>query len=276
VSAPATVSAHPRSAGRGTSRERGAPLATQHDRRTILARHRPLLALFAGILAPLVVFGSLAEDVWAREGFAWDLPLLRLVHARATPTRDTLMLFFTRVGAPLPLIAFVGVILLALLVRRRWHAAAFFALAVGGAAGLNAVAKLLFQRARPALWPSLVTETNYSFPSGHAMGSLAVVAALILLLRGTRWRWPLVALGGLFVAAVGLSRVYLGVHYPSDILAGWCASLAWVAGVWLLLRAVPWSRWRTRPAESDGSRWPRERVAARGAARSPDPQEVGR
>ncbi len=251
-------------------------MATQHELRALLARPRSLLALFARILAPLFVFGSLAEDVWAREGFAWDLPLLRLVHARATPTLDTTMLFFTRVGAPLPMIAFVGVILLALLARRRWHAAAFFALAVGGAAGLNVVAKLVFQRARPALWPSLVTETDYGFPSGHAMGSLAVVAALVLLLRGTRWRWPLLAIGGAFVAAVGLSRVYLGVHYPSDILAGWCASLAWVAGVWLLLRAAPWSRWRARTAGNDGARRPRARSATNGAKRSIDARGVGR
>jgi len=214
-------------------------------RRAGIARPGALLALFSGVLAPLLVFGFLAEDVWTREGFAWDLPLLRAVHARATPSLDTTMRCFTRVGAPLPMIAFV-------------------ALAVGGAAGLNVVAKLAFQRARPALWPSLVTETDYSFPSGHAMGSLAVVAALVFLTWRTRGRWPTLALGALFAAVVGLSRVYLGVHYPADILAGWCASLAWVAGVWLLLRAAPWSR------------WPRERVAASGADRVTDTQEVGR
>ena len=245
-------------------------------RRAGLSRPGALLALFFGVLAPLLVFGFLAEDVWSREGFAWDLPLLRAVHARATPSLDTTMLFFTRVGAPLPMIAFVALALLALLLRGRRGAALFFALAVGGAAGLNVVAKLVFQRARPTLWPSLVTETDYSFPSGHAMGSLVVVAALVFLTWRTRGRWPTLALGAPFVAVVGLSRVYLGVHYPSDILAGWCASLAWVAGVWLLLRAVPWSRWRTRPAGSDGARWPRERVAASGADRATDPREVGR
>jgi len=245
-------------------------------RRAGLSRPGALLALFFGVLAPLLVFGFLAEDVWSREGFAWDLPLLRAVHARATPSLDTTMLFFTRVGAPLPMIAFVALALLALLLRGRRGAALFFALAVGGAAGLNVVAKLVFQRARPTLWPSLVTETDYSFPSGHAMGSLVVVAALVFLTWRTRGRWPTLALGAPFVAVVGLSRVYLGVHYPSDILAGWCASLAWVAGVWLLLRAAPWSRWRTRPAGGDGARWPRERVAASGAERVTDTQEVGR
>jgi len=229
-------------------------MATQHHRRAPIAHPGALLALFAGLLAPLFVFGRLAEEVWAREGFGWDAPLLQAIHARATPGLDTAMIFFTRVGAPLPMIAFVALALLALLSSGRRGDALFFALAVGGAAGLNVVAKLLFQRARPTLWPALLPETNYSFPSGHAMGSLAVVAALVALTWATRWRWPVLALGGLFVAAVGLSRVYLGVHYPSDILAGWCASLAWVTGVRLLLR-LPWTRWRGRAVRE---RVPRE------------------
>jgi membrane-associated phospholipid phosphatase len=66
------------------------------------------------------------------------------------------------------------------------------------------------------------------------MGSMAVAAALATLAWGTRWRWPTVAAGGLFVALVGLSRLYLGVHYPSDVATGWLASLAWVGGVRLI------------------------------------------
>lgn len=215
----------------------------QRYRRALAAHPGAVIALFIGILFPLFIFGSLAEDVWAREGFGWDERLLRAVHARATPTLDGLMLFFTRVGAPLPMVGFVALALLLLLLRGRRADGFFFALAIGGAATLNVLAKLLFQRARPALWTSLVPETDYGFPSGHAMGSLAVVAALSILLWRTRWRWTILALGSLFVVAVGLSRVYLGVHYPSDILAGWSASLAWVTGVRLLWSA-PWPRWR--------------------------------
>ena len=66
------------------------------------------------------------------------------------------------------------------------------------------------------------------------MGSMAVVAALVTLTWGTRWRWAVVAFGALFVALVGLSRLYLGVHYPSDVLTGWLASLAWVGGCALI------------------------------------------
>lgn len=217
----------------------------QRYRRALAAHPGAVVALFVGVLSPLLLFGSLAEDVWAREGFGWDERLLRAVHARATPTLDQLMLFFTRVGAPLPMVGVVALALLLLVLRGRRADALFLTLAVGGAATLNFLAKLLFQRSRPALWPSLAPETDYGFPSGHAMGSLAVVAALAILLLAKRWRWPILALGTVFVVGVGLSRVYLGVHYPSDILAGWSASLAWVTGV-RLLWSIPWPRWRTR------------------------------
>ncbi len=213
--------------------------ARLRDLRTLLiARRWALLGLFVGVFVPLVIFGELAEDVWAHEGFAWDTPLLWGIHAYANPSLDTPMLLITNVGAPLPMIGFVAALLGLLLWRRRTGAAAFVTVAVGGAALLNVLAKALFQRHRPALWPQLTPETDYGFPSGHAMGSFAVVAALVIVLGATRWRWLALGVGALFVPLVGLSRLYLGVHYPSDILAGWCASLIWVTGVYHL-RAVP-------------------------------------
>ena len=207
-------------------------------RARLIARRWALLALFLSIFAPLVIFGRLAEDVWEREGFAWDAPLLWAIHAHATPTLDALMLLITEIGAPLPMIGFVAALLGVLAWRRRYGAVAFATVAVGGASLLNLLAKALFQRHRPALWPQLAPETDYGFPSGHAMGSLAVVATLVIILWPTRWRWVALIVGGLFVVLVGLSRLYLGVHYPSDVLAGWCASLAWVSGVYRL-RTLP-------------------------------------
>jgi undecaprenyl-diphosphatase len=121
-----------------------------------------------------------------------------------------------------------------LLGTRRWIDAFFWALATGGAALLNLLAKHGFARARPDLWPSIAPETSFSFPSGHAMQSMAVAAALVVLLWPTLARWPVLVLGAGFTLLVGVSRVYLGVHFPSDVLAGWAASLAWVAGLALL------------------------------------------
>ena len=101
---------------------------------------------------------------------------------------------------------------------------------------ISTVSKLIFGRARPELWESIVSESTYSFPSGHAMASMATVAALLVLYR-RRSALPWIAMAGvIYVIAIGFSRLYLGVHYPSDVLAGWAASIAWVVGIAALMR----------------------------------------
>ena len=110
----------------------------------------------------------------------------------------------------------------------------FAAIALGGSALLNIAAKQIFARDRPSLWESIAPEHNYSFPSGHAMGSVTLACVLVLLAWRTRWRWPVTVAMAAFVLLVGLSRIYLGVHYPSDILAGWAVATAWAVAVYLI------------------------------------------
>ena len=136
-----------------------------------------------------------------------------------------------------------------LALRRRFRDGLFFEIAVSGSAILNIAAKNYFARARPDLWVSLMPETTYSFPSGHAMGSITLAFATILLCWPTRWRWPVVFNAFVFVLLVGISRVYLSVHYPSDIVAGWTAALAglWGCTCW-------WTRKRRRRSQNASSR----------------------
>src|SRR3990167_6860759 len=102
-------------------------------------------------------------------------------------------------------------------------------LLAGASAGLlNFGLKLLFGRSRPELWTHLVTESSYSFPSGHAMLSSALALALVSIFWGTKYRVTVAIGAALYIAMIGFTRLYLGVHYPSDIIAGWCASFAWV------------------------------------------------
>jgi len=192
-------------------------------------RWKRLAVLLLGILLPLLLVGALAEDV-LEGGLPWDVPILRWIHGASTPELDRVMIVITRLGYAWGTVPLALGVLATLIVRRRWSHARFFTVAVGGAMVMNGLAKLAFRRLRPSLWTSPAPETSYSFPSGHAMGSMALVAALVVLAWPTRARgWVLVP-GGLFVLVIGVSRVYLGVHYPSDVLAGWAASLAWVAG----------------------------------------------
>lgn len=201
-----------------------------------LQSHRlKLTVLFIGVLVPLWVFGALAEDVLEQESFFFDSSLLLFLHDHATPLLDQVMVVFSLLGYQYGVVPLDLLLLIILLARRRWGDALFWGLAIGGAAGLNLAAKQFFGRIRPDLWLSIAPEPNFSFPSGHAMGSMALVAAAIVLTWPTSWRWPTVVFGSLFVFLVGLSRLYLGVHYPSDILAGWAAAVAWVVGVSVVL-----------------------------------------
>ena len=197
-----------------------------------------LLVAFAIILLPLLLFGALAEDVWTRETFRWDSPLLERLHAHATPDFDALMLLASRLGGITVMLPFIIGIALLLWWKKRLEQSWFLAFGVGGACAFNIIAKLIFARTRPDLWFSIAPENDYSFPSGHAMLSMAVIASLLFLV----WRWKIARalqvlatlFGAAFVVWVGLSRLYLGVHFPSDVLAGWCGSLAWVSAVHLL------------------------------------------
>ena len=212
-----------------------------------LRRHwRRLILLFAGVLLPLWAFGELADDVREAEAFPFDEPILRFAHAMARDGFDRVFLLFSKLGYEWGVVPF-DLALVAGLALKRWMREGVFAgIALGGSALLNLGAKQLFARERPSLWEAIAPETTFSFPSGHAMGSMTLAAVLVLLCWHTRWRWPMLAAALAFTGLVGLSRLYLGVHYPSDVLAGWAAGLAWVAGSYLVLfrRRRPWRRHR--------------------------------
>lgn len=193
-----------------------------------------LLRLFLGIIVPLLIFGKVAEDILEKERFAFETPFLLGLHAHATPALDKLALFFTNIGGA-TVIAPISAVLLAILWFKDKTFAYFFGIAVAGAAIMNVLLKMVFHRARPELWPRLVNESDASFPSGHSMYSAAFVSALIVLLWHTKWRYPALILGVLFTLCVGVSRLYLGVHFPTDVLCGWLAGLAWVMGTRTLM-----------------------------------------
>lgn len=222
-----------------------------------LKPHRALLLLlFFGLFVPLRLFWEVAEGVYEQGGFAADQVILRALHAHDTPFWDGVMLTLSRIGGP-TLMPLIGLLIAALLWWRRYRVdALFFALALVGATLINVLVKAIVGRQRPDLWPALAPESGFSFPSGHAMASAALAASLIAMTWHTRFRWPVALFAALFAFGVGVSRMYIGVHYPSDVLAGWIASVAWVTGLHLIfsrrgseLRALyraAVSRWRRR------------------------------
>lgn len=211
---------------------------------SFLRRHGfRLLLLFAGLLLPLWGFAELADEVREAEPFPFDAPLLHFAHAIARDGFDRWFLVFSAVGYEYGVLPFDVALVAALAWRRRFRESIFAAAALAGSALLNLATKQLFARERPTLWESISPEATFSFPSGHAMGSMTLAVVLVLLAWPTRWRWFTVATMAFFTSMVGLSRVYLGVHYPSDILAGWAAASVWAVGCYGLVffgRLRPW------------------------------------
>lgn len=198
--------------------------------------------LFAGVLLPLAGFVALADEVHEFESFHFDAPLLWKMHGLHSPGLDQFFTLLSKLGYEWFLIPADVLIVVALLWGKRWREASFVAISFVGSALLNLGSKQFFQRDRPSLWESIAPESTFSFPSGHAMGSMTLAVTVALLAWNTRWRWPVLVLAPGFSVLVSVSRVYLGVHYPSDILAGWCAALVWVVGCFLVMfrRRHPW------------------------------------
>lgn len=184
---------------------------------------------------PVIIFAYCANQVSGHEPLPFDVPVLHYIHSLANLGLDECIVAVTQFGG----IAFVmaATLVMAYTAYRYYnHRLAYLVLLVsGGAAVMNVLLKLVFHRSRPDLWQTIVTEHTYSFPSGHAMASSALAMALMLAAWRTRWRWPAVILGVIYTLLIGFTRLYLGVHYPSDILAGWCISFAWALVVYRVL-----------------------------------------
>jgi undecaprenyl-diphosphatase len=201
-----------------------------------LRRHRRgLVELFIGVLVPLCGLALLARWVVHPQPPPWDLALLGWIHSLATPARDRLAIWITDLGTWGAVTPITIALVVYLLYRRRIALTVFVLLAMVGSLILNDAAKAFYGRERPALWNSATREMWFGFPSGHAMASMALGTVLTILAWRTRFRWPVLLLSAVFVLLVSGSRLYLGVHYPSDVVAAWLASLSWVLGLRLLV-----------------------------------------
>ena len=203
----------------------------------VAVRHGPrLLLLFAAMLLPMWLFLELADEVHEGEAMHFDEPVLRFAQGMAREGFDRVFLVFSNLGYHYGVVPFDVLLVVGLAIARRYRQSVFAAVALGGSGLLNVATKQFFARERPSLWESIAPESSYSFPSGHAMGSMTLAVVLVLLTWRTPLRWWVVGATAVFVPMVGLSRVYLGVHYPSDILAGWAAATVWAVGSWLVIR----------------------------------------
>jgi membrane protein DedA with SNARE-associated domain/membrane-associated phospholipid phosphatase len=197
------------------------------------------LHLTVGLLAAaggLWLFGGIAEDVLTGDPIVrFDRALDDYLHAHATPALTTFFLIVTALGS-IEAMVLLGVVVATFLAwGRRWLFLGSWLAAVAGSAFLNHVLKGLFERPRPHFEHPLLVESSFSFPSGHAMESFVVYGMLaylaVLALRSWESRVAVVFEAALLVVLIGFSRIYLGVHYFSDVLAGYAAGGVWLSAL---------------------------------------------
>ncbi|NER93690.1 MAG: phosphatase PAP2 family protein [Symploca sp. SIO1B1] len=191
--------------------------------------------LLLGVVLPVMIFGILTYQVWGEPGgILWDEPILLAIRTTANPQLDAIAKTMTQFGwVVFPL---VMVTVLILLKQQFWRSLPYGLMTMLGSVIISLTGKSLIHRPPPHLWNSPASGANYSFPSGHAIYTMTAIAILVILSWESKWRWLVLVVGGLFVLMIGWTRLYLGFHYPSDILASWMISVAWAIGASLLVK----------------------------------------
>ncbi len=202
---------------------------------------------FGGILLAalaLWLFAHIAEEVLEQESHALDTSILLAIKRLHTTLLDQAMMGITFIGDPAVLLVICLGVGIWLLKHQHRAAATTLSIAAIGAVGLNIWLKHLFIRPRPALWKPLVDVGYYSFPSGHAMVSLVIYGLIgyILATQFPQQQKLIFIFTVILIAAIGFSRLYLGVHWPTDIAAGYAAGLVWLIACILSLRV--WRKYR--------------------------------
>lgn len=188
------------------------------------------LTLFAIAALATFVFVAIADELREGEIDALDTRIALAVHSIQTPVLDYVMIAFTKLGTGIVLgIAIAGTGAWAWKRGRRGYAIVLVANSVV-AVIVNPLLKQIFSRARPTLFEVIARPDTYSFPSGHSMSAMSIFGAIAAIAIGLRpsARLPIVIAATVVIACIGLSRVYLGVHWPMDVLAGWAAGVPFV------------------------------------------------
>jgi undecaprenyl-diphosphatase len=163
------------------------------------------------------------------QGFPWEHALLQAVHrVELSPMLDRAMLLLPWFGTNITLLPMSVVAAIWLIRRDRPRLALHLLVVQAGTLTLSAVLKALYDRPRPTLWEHRGQFAWASYPSGHAIASVAVLFTIAIMLWRTRgWRWPFVVAGAMLIVT-SYSRLYLGVHWPSDVIAGLLMGIVWL------------------------------------------------
>ncbi|GAA0735310.1 phosphatase PAP2 family protein [Sphingomonas japonica] len=231
----------------------------------IINHHRVdsrILIAFLALALGSFAFLELASEVGEGDTIAVDRWILQGLRSAADPSIPVgpawlrgAMIDVTALGGVSVLTIVTAIAAGYLIAARKWSTAALLTAAIAGGALLSVLLKDVFERARPDLVVHLVEVSSTSFPSGHAMNAAVTYLTLGTLLaraeQGRRVRAYLILVAIGLTLLIGGSRVYLGVHWPSDVLAGWCVGATWAALCSLVARALQRRHAIEAPGEVD-------------------------
>lgn len=191
--------------------------------------------LFVGMtlaIAALFFFGWLAGEMLEGDTRRFDESVRNFIHEFAFPALTNLMQLASFLGSTLFLTVFGVVIVIALYLRTHRRGAILFTITTVGASVLLVILKLTFRRARPEPFFDTILPASHSFPSGHSLAAFCFYGALAeILTERTDKLWLQIIVwtaAAIMILLIGISRIYLGVHHPSDVVAGYAVGLIWV------------------------------------------------
>ena len=212
----------------------------------ISRRIEVVTVLGIGVMAgALWAFFALSDEMLEGDLHGFDEAVLLALRTPGDPSTaiggpqlEVAMRDLTALGG-VTVLTLISLSVLVYMVLRRQRSSAFFlAAAISGGLLLSSLAKSGFSRPRPDLVPHGVEVMTASFPSGHSMMAAVTYLTLAVMLARTADQWGMrifyIALAAILTVLVGISRIYLGVHWPSDVLAGWTLGAAWALLVWLV------------------------------------------
>jgi undecaprenyl-diphosphatase len=216
-----------------------------------------LVAALVVIALGVLAFIGIADEMSEGDSHAFDMAVLQALHPDAANPADPVGPFWLdHAAADLTALGSVAVLTMLalgaagfLVLHRRWIEAVIIAVGFGGGLTISQVLKTFFGRERPPEIYRAAEILNASFPSGHALLSAVVFLTLGAMLaetaKGRAARIYVMVVAIALVVVVGLSRIYLGVHWTTDVLAGWAAGGAWATACWLIERRL--KTWLLRP-----------------------------
>lgn len=209
----------------------------------------PILLVLTGLGTSIIfifLFAELAEDMIETEVKIFDDKIIEFFHHIASDTLGQIMFIFTELGS-IWIVTILSLLLILVLwwkKKDKWGIL-FFIIGIGGGGLLTKLLKYYYGRERPSINEE-IDAIGYSFPSGHSMGSLIFYGFLTYFMIRSAYSKKLkvaaLFLCGLLVVSIGISRIYLGAHYPSDVIAGYLAGAIWLI---LCILALEYVKWRS-------------------------------